>query len=192
MHTLFRTAIFITCLSLAFLSCKKDGTGKFKLDNAMYFTLQTGAKSYSTFGYTNSQVKEMFGGPEIIITFVTDNSGNPQTRALLVATENIISGVNTVEFTLGDCAVDWYVQKPDNGAFGTYKEVLGQLTGNTFTAAGTTGFYLDKNGLNLIITKQDTHNGRNTLEGTFTANLRPVSDTTQSQSATGSFRAYIK
>ena len=191
MMTLLKNTVAAIFLLILVASCNKDGTGKFKLDNAMYFTLQTGAKSYSTFGYTNSQEKDLFGGPEIIVTFLTDNSGNPQTRALLVATENIISGVNTVEFTLGDCAVDWYMQKPENGAFGTYKEVMGQLTSNTFTAAGTTGFFLDKNGLNLIITKQDTHNGRNTLEGTFTANLRPVSDTTQSQSATGSFRAYI-
>lgn len=158
----------------------------------MYFTLQTGAKSYSTFGYTNTEVKDLFNGPELTITFVTDSLGKPQTQALLVATENIISGVNTVEFTMGDCAVDWYMQKPETTAFGTYKEVMGQLTSNTFTAAGTTGFFLDKNGLNLVITKQDTHNGRNTLEGTFTANLKPVTDTTQSQPATGTFRAYVK
>jgi hypothetical protein len=185
------TMICLSSLILQMTSCSKDGSGKFKLDNAMYFTILTGAKSYSTFGYTNTQVKDMFGGPELTITFITDSLGKPQTRALLIATENIISGINTVEFTMGDCAVDWYVQKPDNGVFGNYQEVIGLTTSNTLVATGTTGFYLDKTGLNLVITKQDIHNGRNTLEGTFTATLRSVSDTTQSQPATGSFRAYV-
>jgi len=190
--TLLIKSVYLLTFILTMASCSKDGTGKFKLDNAMYFTLQTGAKSYSTFGYTNTEVKDMFGGPELTITFVSDSQGNPQTRALLVATENITSGVNTVVFTMGDCAVDWYMQKPDTGVFGSYQEVIGLTTSNTFSATGTTGFYLDKNGLNLSISKQDTHNGRNTLEGTFTATLRPVSDTIQSQLATGSFRAYVK
>jgi hypothetical protein len=192
MNNIFKIIIASACLMFLAASCSKDGSGKFKLDNAMYFTLQTGAKSYSTFGYTNSQVKDMFGGPELSITFDTDSLGKPETKALLVATDNIISGVSTVEFTMGNCYADWYLSKPDNAAFGTYKEVIGQLTSNRISVNGSTDFYLDKNGLILNIVKQDVHNGRNTLEGNFTAILRPATDTTQSQPATGTFRAYVR
>jgi hypothetical protein len=174
------------------IACEKDGSGHFKPDNAMYFTLQTGAQTYSTFGYTNTQVPDMFGGPEISSYYVTDTAGIGKTQMLLVVTEKITSGINTVEFTMGNCYVDWYMARTGNSVLGNYKEVIGQFTSNVLKLNGTTTYYLDKSGLDLSIVKQDMHNGRNTLEGTFTAVLRPAADTIKSQPASGSFRAYIK
>ncbi len=174
------------------MACEKDGSGHFKLDNTMYFTLQTGAQTHSTFGYTNTQVPDMFGGPEISTSYITDAAGIGKTQTLLVVVKKITSGINTVEFTMGNCYADWYMASPGNSVLGSYKEVLGQLTHNVFTINDTTVFHLDKNGLDFNILKQDVHNGRITVEGTFSAVLRPAADTTKSQPATGSFRAYVK
>jgi hypothetical protein len=185
----FLFSLLIVALCMA---CEKDGSGHFKLDNAMYFTLHSGAQTYSTFGYTNTQISDMVGGPEISTSYITDASGIGKTQMLLVAAEKITRGINTIEFTMGNCYADWYMAKPDNSVLGNYKEVIGQLTNNVFRINGTTSFFLDKNGFDLKILKQDIHNGRSTLEGTFTAVLRPAADTAQLQQATGSFRAYVK
>ncbi len=83
-HHLKKLLIPILFVAL-YMACEKDGSGHFKLDNAMYFTLQTGAQTFSTFGYTNTQVSDMFGGPEISTSYITDASGIGKTQMLLVA-----------------------------------------------------------------------------------------------------------
>ena len=190
---IIRKTSFLAIAILLFSSCTKDGSGHYKLDNAMYLTIQTGAKSYSTYGYTNTQVSDMIGGPEIIITYLPDSSGAAQVQALFTAVNQITSGYNTIEFTMGNGYADIYMSKPGNDYFGNYKDLIGGQTTNTIRIGNPElEFWLDKKGFSFTITKRDTHNGRSTMEGIFSGLLHLASDTSVTQTASGSFRAYVK
>ena len=175
------------------IACEKDGSGHFRLDKAMYFTIQTGAKSYSTYGHTNTQVSDMIGGPQISITYLPDSTGAAQVQALFVSINQIISGFNTVEFTMGNCYADIYMSKPGNDYFGNYKDLIGGQTTNVIHVGDPKlEYWIDKNGFSVTITKLDTHNGRSTMEGIFSGLLHLAADTSVTQTASGSFRAYVK
>ena len=186
-------SILLICTLLLISSCSKDGSNHFQLDKIINITIQAGADTYSTYGYTNTQVSSMFGGPEISITNNPDSTGAAQTQVLFVATDQITSGVNTVEFIMGNCTADWYMSKSGSQVIGQYINLPGTQTSNTFTINNNAKqYWLYKKPFIFSITKQDTHNGRPTLEGSFSVTLRLSTDTSVTQSASGTFRAYIR
>jgi hypothetical protein len=93
---------------------------------------------------------------------------------------------------MGNCYADLYMSKPGTSNFGTYKDFTGKQTTQILRLGDTNQeYWFDKNGFNFTITKQDTYNGRATMEGIYSGVLHLASDTAVTQTANGSFRAYI-
>jgi len=182
-----KTFFCIVLVSVLLSGCEKDGSGHFELDKTMYLTIETGGKTYSTYGYTNSQSSDMFGGPSITLTYYGAN----EVRAGFVTTNKIESGINTVEFVMGDIYADWYMSKPGTTFLGNYPTLVGNQE-NQIIRVGDPAleYWFDKNEFNFNITIQDNHNNRTTLEGSFSGKLHLASDTSVKQSAIGQFRAY--
>ena len=182
-----KTFFCIVLVSVLLSGCEKDGSGHLELDNTMYLTIETGGKIYSTYGYTNSQESDMFGGPSITLTY----NGANEVRAGFVTTNKIERGVNTVEFLMGNAYADLYMSKPGTTFLGNYTSLIGNEE-TQFLRLGIPEFeyWFDQDEFSFNISKQDSHNGRTTLEGNFSGLLHLASDTTIKQSASGTFRAY--
>ncbi len=173
---------------LVVASCQKDGG--YVLDKGVYINLTTGGETFTTYGFSNARDKQN-DGPELSVTFTPDASNTPQTQILLVATNEIIDVRNQILFTMGNCYADIYLSKPGNDVIGQYSQPIGNLTSNSFIV-NAKKYYPSKSGLSFNITKTDSYRGRSTYEGNFTAILRPQTDTTLSQPATGTFKVYVR
>lgn len=178
---------------LLLLSCDKPGTGHYNLDNTMYLTLQTGGQSYSTYGYTDIHDASIFGGPEISFTNTPDSTGAAQVQAAFITITEIQSAYDATLFSMGNCYADWYMSKPGTDKLGSYINLIGSQSTQIIRIGDTPReYWLDKKGFIFTITKQDTYNGRSTMEGTFSGLLHLASDTAVTQSASGTFRAYLR
>ena len=182
-----KTFFFIVLVSPLLFACEKDKKDQFALDKTMYLTIQTGGKTYTSYGYTNNQESDMFGGPELSLV------GQMKAEALFVATNKIESGINTVEFEMGNSYADLYMTRPDTVLSGPFTTFVGNQASQVIRLGDPEQeFWFDKNGFVFTITAQGTHNNRPTYEGNFSGMLHLATDTTVKQSATATFRAYLK
>jgi hypothetical protein len=184
--------VFLPAMLILQTGCSKDGgSGKNYniIDKNYFFTVNIGGKSYTSYGWFQSDYSDVWNGaPYIFTSFDIDPLNGDTTWTRNITVIDYVTN-NASPKSVGNCNASFKLTKKGTN-MGTYTVVKGPRADNKFYDLDGKSYFIDQEGEQFNITNRSPVGASKPyVEGNFQCNLWEVNGSTTTRiPATGTFR----